>query len=140
MKARIQYKGKFQVSVKWLEKLKDASFDEALDKAGDEMVAALAAASPVRTGELRDSWKKELVHNASGSAIHITNDAHKDELSRSSMGRGKYASIVYLIENGHGVGKNGKKGYVPPRPFVKEAVADVMSNFKDEVEEMINDV
>lgn len=80
-------------------------------------VAALAAATPKRSGRTAGSWSYRIISAGDGLSIEFHN---------SNMNRG--VNIAVLIRYGHGT-RNG--GYVPPNDFITPALAPIFDKIAD---------
>lgn len=80
-------------------------------------VAALAAATPKRSGRTAASWSYRIIPSGDGLSIEFHN---------SNMNQGR--NIAVLIRYGHGT-RNG--GYVPPNDFITPALRPIFDSIAD---------
>lgn len=90
--------------------LEDKTFSE-LDAIARQGVSALAAATPVESGETASSWRYEIVKKANSYVIYWTN----------SHMAGK-TPVAILLQYGHGTGTGG---YVQGTDFINPAMRPV---------------
>lgn len=90
---------------------KNETIRRQLDGIAQQGVAALAAATPVRSGLTSESWSYKIVEIDGGLSIEFHN---------SNTNQGKH--IAVLIRYGHGT-RNG--GYVPPNDFITPALKPI---------------
>jgi hypothetical protein len=103
---------------KWLRKLASGDVFSALDHFGQEGVMALAAATPIDSGETSNSWSYEIVQNGSSYSI-IWGNTHIVD------GR----PIAVLLQMGHGT-RNG--GYVQGRDYINPAMRPIFDRIANE--------
>lgn len=115
-KLQVSSSGKFKNTSKWLKKLKQAEFLGKLDQYGQEGVAALQAATPVRSGATASSWSYEIVQDKNSATIKWTNSNINDGVP-----------IALLIQYGHGTGTGG---YVPPIDYINPAMRPVFESIQ----------
>ena len=111
-------KGDFSKTTKFLEKAKKAVNIRDLDRIGKEGVAALAAATPVKTGLTAKSWYYEIVRKAGKVEINFHN---------SNIQNG--VPIAILLQYGHGT-RNG--GYVQGRDYINPAIQPIFDRLANE--------
>lgn len=85
---------------------------------GQQGVNALAAATPVRTGQTAASWYYEVIQKAGSASIIWHN---------SNVAAGQ--PIVLLLQYGHGTGTGG---YVQGRDFIMPAVIPIFDQITEE--------
>ncbi len=89
-----------------------------------DLVATLALATPIDTGETASSWSYKVSKTAKGAEIAIYNsDMTEDGVP-----------IPILIQYGHGTGTGG---YVPPRDFINPAIRPIYSRASSIIERRI---
>jgi hypothetical protein len=103
--------------------LRDEQVFQILDNYGSRGVAALANATPVDTSETALSWTYEVVSRRGYHAIHWHNTHVVEGIP-----------VAVMIEYGHGTGTGG---YVPPHPFITNAIRPI---FEEIVAEIIREV
>ena len=127
MKLQIDTVGDFEKTIEWLARIKTAPVPtNILDNMGARGVSALSNATPRgETGETANGWRYEVSTDAKGAEVVFKNVAHPEA----------YVNVAKLIELGHAT-KNG--GYVPPRPYIKQAVNSIIEETTEKlVKEMI---
>lgn len=113
-----KHKGDFSKTTKFLEKAKKAVNIRDLDRIGKEGVAALAAATPVKTGLTANSWYYEIVRKNGKVEINFHN---------SNIQNG--VSIAILLQYGHGT-RNG--GFVQGRDYINPAIQPIFDRLANE--------
>jgi hypothetical protein len=91
-----------------------------LDKCGREGVAALASATPLDSGETKNSWNYK-VEKTKGSYSIIWTNTHKTVDGDP---------IAIILQYGHGTGGGG---YVQGRDYINPAMKPVFNNIADKV-------
>ena len=124
MKAWTTSKGDFSKSIDFLKKA-NGSLENALNKAGEEGVAALEKAIPKDSGLASQSWRYELEKNGNG---HYGIVFHNDDIE------GGY-NVAILVQYGHGL-RNG--GYVQGRDYINPALRPIFDNLANDVWEELN--
>lgn len=120
LKISFDGEGDFEKAIKWLEdtaKMKLPSVSNTIAKDG---IKALSKATPRDTGVTASGWVSEVKMTAKGSEIVWKNTA-RPHLS---------VNLALLIELGHGT-RNG--GYIPPRPYIKQAMDSVFKTAGDNI-------
>lgn len=125
-KLQVSSSGKFKNTSKWLKKLKQAEFLGKLDQYGQEGVAALQAATPVRSGATASSWSYEITKEKDSATIKWTN---------SNINNG--VPIALLIQYGHGTGTGG---YVPPIDYINPAMRPVFESIESKIREEVSNL
>lgn len=113
-----RHKGDFSKFSKYLTSAKKVPSAGLLDKYGQEGVAALASATPVRSGETAASWSYEIEHSAGSSVIRFNN---------SHINQG--VPIAIILQYGHGTGTGG---WVEGRDYINPAVQPVFDRLVNE--------
>lgn len=113
-----KHKGDFSKTTKFLEKAKKAVNIRDLDRIGKEGVAALAAATPVKTGLTAKSWYYEIVRKNGKVEINFHN---------SNIQNG--VPIAILLQYGHGT-RNG--GFVQGRDYINPAIQPIFDRLANE--------
>lgn len=101
-------KGDFSKLTNFFEKAKQAVHLSDLDKYGKEGVAALASATPVKTGKTANSWYYEITHQNGSVSISFLNSNIQNGIP-----------IAIIIQYGHGT-NNG--GWVQGRDYINPAI------------------
>lgn len=113
MRYRLKSKGDWSKTESWLKRIQTLKNARTiLEKYGREGVAALAAATPVDSGETASSWDYEIVQNGDSTALIFTNS------NTTYQG----TPIAILLQYGHG---NGNGGYVQGRDYINPAVQPI---------------
>lgn len=121
MRVSFETSGGFENALSWLRKTKDRIPTSALNNVGRSGVAALKSATPTgETGGTAAGWDYQVDRNSSGAEVSFTNNAHP----------GESVNVAKIIELGHGTGTGG---YVPPNPYIKQAMAPVFSKAGDQI-------
>lgn len=113
MRVTFESVGDFNNTIKWLEEASRKVPREAMNAIGREGVAALKANTPVATGATANGWDYKIETSRGSTELIFVNNAHQDE----------NISIARIIDSGHGTGTGG---YVPPRPYIKQAIGPVL--------------
>jgi hypothetical protein len=95
-----------------------------LDKWGQDGVAALSAATPVRTGLASESWDYEIIDDAKRPGIQWINTDIESGLE-----------VVILIQYGHATGTGG---YVQGRDFINPAMQPIFDEIQESIWEKVN--
>lgn len=115
---RVNQKGDFSKTFRFLRKLKQKKFIKKLNEYGRMGVEALSAATPVRSGLTAASWGYILEYNGDNISIIWTN---------TNNNHGVY--IAVLLQYGHGT-RNG--GYVVGRDYINPAMQPVFDKIADD--------
>lgn len=121
MGLRIKSKGDWSKTTNWMKRVKtlrDAK--RILSEYGRLGVAALAAATPVDTGETASSWDYRIVQNAQSSELVFVNN------SKTVTN----IPIVILLQYGHGTGSGA---YVQGRDFINPAIQPIFDEIAEKV-------
>ena len=108
---RFRHKGDFSKANRYLERVKEASRVETLDKYGAEGVAALASATPVDSGLTASSWYYK---------IERVNGTVKIAFFNSNIQNG--VPIAIILQYGHGTGTGG---WVQGRDYINPAIQPI---------------
>lgn len=114
-----QSTGKFSKTTAFLNKLNKNHILNILDRYGSMGVAALSAATPVRTGLAARSWYYTIGSQDGSYWI----DFHNSDVEGG-------APVVILIQYGHGT-RNG--GYVQGTDFINPAITPIFEKIKSDV-------
>lgn len=107
-----------------LKKAKDISIFNSLSRYGQEGVAALAAATPVKTGLTASSWTYEIVKERNSWSIVWGNTHIVDG-----------TPVVVLLQHGHGTGTGG---YVQGRDFINPAIRPIFERIANDAWKAVN--
>ena len=111
MGIKIQQRGDFKRTKKFLEQATKSDFRSVLEKYGQEGVHALSAATPIDSGITASSWDYEIVQEKESFRIYWTN---------SNINNG--VVIAVILQLGHGTGTGG---YVEGRDYINPALQPV---------------
>ena len=112
-----EHKGNFEKTFSFLKRAKEAEFLNKLDSVAKRGVSALAAATPIDSGETAGSWNYEIVKTRTGATIYWTN---------SNVNNG--VPVAILIQYGHVA--NG--AYVKGTDFINPAMTPVFEDIAEE--------
>lgn len=97
---------------------KKSKKSEAINLA-EEIVRKLKMMTPVKSSKTANSWSYTIKETSAGIEIEIINTNNNGPVN-----------IAKLIHYGHGTGTGG---YVPPKPFITEAIDSVYKNKIDSI-------
>ena len=115
----IQQKGSFKNTDRFFNAMKRKQLFSRLESFGREGAAALAANTPVDSGQTANSWSYEVQVSPGRASITWTN---------SHINAG--AKIAILIQYGHGTGTGG---YVPGRDYINPVVKPLFDRIIENV-------
>lgn len=115
----IQQKGSFKNTDRFFNAMKRKQLFSKLESFGREGAAALAANTPVDSGETANSWSYEVRVSPGRASITWTN---------SHINAG--ANIAILIQYGHGTGTGG---YVPGRDYINPVIKPLFDRIIENV-------
>lgn len=115
----IRQKGTFKHTENWLERLINSDHSRILHRYGEEGVAALAASTPIDSGETAASWSYSVSVSRNKLSVSWYN-SHVDD----------GAVIAILLQYGHGT-RNG--GYVQGRDYINPAILPIFERLADEI-------
>jgi hypothetical protein len=113
------HKGDFSKTEKFFKGVITSDYVHVLEKYAKEGVIALAAATPMNTGETASSWGYELRHYPGGASITWTNSNVVDGVP-----------IVILLQYGHATNSGG---YVQGRDFINPALQPLFDKIAEDV-------
>ena len=113
-----QTSGSFDNIEKFLKKAQSGTLFDSLARYGQEGVNALAAATPLDSGETASSWTYEIIQNGSSWSI-VWGNTHIND------GR----PIAVLLQYGHGTGTGG---YVEGRDYINPALRPIFDRMTEE--------
>jgi hypothetical protein len=116
---RIETRGSFQNTEKFLKRMSTGEIFRALKSYGVMGMDALSNATPTESGLTADSWTYEVVHTRGSWQIIWKND---------NVVAG--TPLVILLQFGHGTGTGG---YVQGRDFINPAIKPVFDKIAEEV-------
>ena len=113
----ITQRGSFKHTEKFLQRTVKMDYHSLLAQYGEEGVAALAAATPERSGTTAASWHYSIERTDSGFALYFSN---------SNVNHG--VNIAILLQYGHGT-RNG--GYVEGIDYINPALKPIFEKIAD---------
>lgn len=116
----LSHKGNFSSTENRLQRLSSGSIFDTLSKYGQLGVHALSEATPIDTGETRNSWTSKVEKTSRGWRLSWSN---QNETITGDP-------IVLLIQHGHGTGTGG---YVAGIDFINPAIKPVFELILAEV-------
>lgn len=119
----IKHRGGFNKTNKFLNTMVSADRYSKLDDYARDGVAALAAATPTRSGKTASMWSYEIDRSDSGVKITWTND---------NINKG--VPIAIILQYGHGTGTGG---YVQGQDYINPAIKPIMDRIADGVWEEV---
>jgi hypothetical protein len=120
MPISFESKGSFKNTERFLDRMKRLDIRAILEKYGQQGVAALAAATPVRTGLTASSWGYEITHGIGGWTIAWTN---------SDQENGGFP-VAVMIQYGHGTGTGG---WVQGIDYINPAIQPIFNQIANDV-------
>ena len=113
----IESQGEWKLTRNWFDRMTKLDLALIMNQFGREGAAALASATPSRTGVTAKSWNYEVKRTGNNWKITWTN---------SNVNKG--ANIAVLIQYGHGT-RNG--GYVVGRDYINPAIRPIFDKIAD---------
>ena len=114
----VRHKGDFSRLTRYLERAKNVVRLGDLDKFGREGVAALASATPVKSGLTSSSWYYEVEHKQGSVKISFNNSNVQDGVP-----------IAIILQYGHGT-RNG--GWVQGRDYINPAIQPIFDKIAND--------
>lgn len=111
--------GDFSKTRQFFERIKEIGSLSVYDEFGRRGVAALASATPKRTGKTASSWRYEIEHNNEDVTITWIND-----------NTNKGVNIAIILQYGHGTNHGG---YVQGRDYINPSIRPVMDQLAADV-------
>lgn len=111
-------KGDYSKATKYLNEVMNVVSLSFLDKYGREGVAALSAATPVRSGKTSGSWSYQISRSGDVTTIDFLNN---------NVNKG--VNIAIILQTGHGTGTGG---YVAGRDYINPAIQPVFDRMVEE--------
>ena len=115
---KFTHKGDFSRSIRYLERVQDATRLADLDKYGREGVAALASATPIESGLTANSWEYKIERSRDSVSIIFYNTNIQNGVP-----------IAIILQYGHGT-NNG--GWVEGRDYINPAIQPIFDNIVKE--------
>ena len=113
-----RHKGDFSKLNRYFERVKEAAKIGVLDKYGRAGVAALASATPVKSGKTANSWTYE-IERQNGSALIVF---HNTNINQG-------VPIAIILQYGHGTGTGG---WVQGRDYINPAIQPIFDKLADD--------
>ena len=113
----IRQKGDFSKLSRYFERVREAARLGVLDKYGREGVAALASATPVKTGKTANSWTYDIERQNGSVSIVFRN---------TNINKG--VPIAIILQTGHGTGTGG---WVQGRDYINPAIQPIFDKIAD---------
>lgn len=113
----IRQKGDFSKLSRYFERVREAARLGVLDKYGREGVAALASATPVKTGKTASSWTYDIERQNGSVSIVFRN---------TNINKG--VPIAIILQTGHGTGTGG---WVQGRDYINPAIQPIFDKIAD---------
>lgn len=124
MPLRVEQRGDFSSTLKFLGKMSTADIYASLAQFGSAGVAALSAATPAESGITANSWYYEIVQRPGYYSIRWRNSNVVD-------GR----PIAILLQYGHGTRRGG---YVEGRDYIMPAIRPVFDQIDTELRRVVS--
>lgn len=115
----LESSGSFENTEKFLNRMSKGDIFAALDRYGQEGVAALASATPRESGETANSWSYEIVKDGRSYSIIWNN---------SNVVGG--TPLAVMLQVGHGTGTGG---YVAGRDYINPALRPIFDRIAEDV-------
>lgn len=112
-------KGNFKSTEDFLRKMSSGDIFKNLDRYAQDGVDALSSATPVESGETRESWDYEISRTRGSTTISWTN-SHVDD----------GVPIAIILQYGHGTGTGG---YVQGEDYINPAMRPIFDKIADKV-------
>ena len=112
-----KHRGSFKNTKRFFERAKKAEYLRNLEKYAQEGVNALAAATPVESGETASSWYYEIERTGNSVSIHWANSHVNNNVN-----------IAVILQYGHGTGTSG---YVAGRDYINPAIRPVFDRIAE---------
>ena len=119
MSFKIESNGSFNKLENFLNKMSRGGIYTSLDAYAKEGVAALSKATPLETGETKNSWNYQIKQGKGSCTITWTNSHIEDGVP-----------IAIILQYGHGTGTGG---YVQGQDYINPAMRPVFDNIADNV-------
>ena len=115
-----RHKGDFSKTTRFLENARNIGrIKSILERYGNEGVAALASATPTRTGRTAGSWAYETNVGNGSASINFTNTHINDGVP-----------IAIILQYGHGTGTGG---WVQGRDYINPAIQPIFDKIANDV-------
>ncbi|MEG1515800.1 MAG: HK97 gp10 family phage protein [Clostridia bacterium] len=114
-----KHRGSFSKVEKFLNQMQGAKYLNLLSQYGQEGVAALAAATPVDSGETARSWTYEIEHNSAMTKLSWLNTNVNGSVN-----------VAIILQYGHGTGTGG---YVQGVDYINPAIKPLFDKIAEAV-------
>ena len=119
MPVKLESSGSFKNMDKFLRTVSKGDIYRSLDKYARQGVTALSSATPLETGETKNSWGYEVKKSRGAYTITWTNGHTEDGVP-----------IAIILQYGHGTGTGG---YVQGRDYINPAMKPIFDSIADNV-------
>lgn len=111
-------RGDYSKATRYFEKLKEVIRMGVMDKYGKAGVEALAAATPVDSGNTANSWYYEIENRKDGKSLTFHNSNINDGVQ-----------IAIILQYGHGTGTGG---WVQGRDYINPAIQPIFDQIAND--------
>ena len=115
---QLRSKGDFSKTEKFIDGIRQKRYRNVLNRLASKGVAALASATPKRTGKTANSWYYEIEEGENYTSIVFKNS----NISQN------WANVAILLQYGHGT-RNG--GYVEGIDYINPALKPIFDEIAD---------
>lgn len=119
MLIQVKTTGSFKKTNRFLRKASDKRIFNSLIRYGQRGVEALAAATPIDSGETAASWRFEIAYGDGAAKINWLND---------NVNQG--VNIALILQMGHGTGTGG---WVEGRDYINPAIQPIFDEMLDKI-------
>lgn len=120
MRVVFESSGDLSNTMNWLDRVSKINTAGAVSSFGKRGTESLKAATPRATGNTAAGWKEQVSSRGDVVDVDWVNTAYP----------GLNVNMALLIELGHGTGTGG---YVPPKPYIKQAMNPVWAAIDDKL-------
>lgn len=120
MKVTFESSGNFEKSMAWLDRVSKVDETRVMKSFAKRATENLKAGTPRATGGTASGWKDVITKQGDVVEVGWVNNAYP----------GLYVNMALLIELGHGTGTGG---YVPPKPYIKQAMNPVWAGIDQHI-------
>lgn len=120
MKISFESKGDFESTRSWLKDVINRNPTNSINQIASEGTRSLAANTPKDTGATAAGWSSDIKRTGNVTEIAWKNTAHPEAS----------VNVAKVIHTGHGTGTGG---YVPPRPYIEQAMNPVFKDAGDKI-------
>lgn len=115
---KVNHKGDFSKTIRFLKQASKTSQVAILERFGKEGVAALASATPVKTGKTANSWYYEIERTKDSATIRFLNSNIQNGIP-----------IAVILQYGHGT-HNG--GWVEGQDYINPAIQPIFDRIAND--------